>query len=106
MTRIRLYVSMIVAATTALAFIVYRLAPVIPTNEAQAAVSFAVLGVLFQVVGYRKVSNAAFGSIAFLPFLTAIVLSPNWASLVAVGAAMGASQLFARKSAIKVVFNV
>lgn len=106
MTRIRLYVSMIVVATAALAVVVYQLAPVIPTDEAQAAVSFAILGVLFQLVGYRKVSNAAFGSIAFLPFLTAIVLSPNWAALVAVGAAMGLSLLFVRKSAIKVVFNV
>lgn len=106
MTRIKIYVSMIVAAAAALAVIVYRLAPDIPADEAQAAISFAVLGLVFQIVGYRKTQKGAIGSIVFLPFLTAIVLSPNWATLVAVGATMTVTEVFARKSAIKVVFNV
>lgn len=106
MTRIKLYVSAIVIVAVALAAAVYGIAPKIQANEANAAISFAVLGVLFQLVGYRKASKAAIGSIAFLPFLSAIVLSPNWAALAAVGGAMAVSELFARKSAIKVIFNV
>jgi hypothetical protein len=106
MTRIKVYVSLIVAVASALAIIVYRLAPEIPPNQAQAAISFAVLGVVFQLVGYRKTQKGAIGSIVFLPFLTAIVLSPNWAALAAVAATMTVSEVFARKSAIKVVFNV
>lgn len=106
MTRIKLYVSMIVAGASALAIIVYRLAPEVAADEARAAMGFAVLGVLFQIVGYRKTQKGAIGSIVFLPFLTAIVLSPNWAALLAVGATMTVTEVFARKSAIKVVFNV
>lgn len=106
MTRIKIYVSTILVAAAALSVAVFRLFPEIEPSEAQAAVSFAVLGVLFQLVGYRKASKSAVGSIAFLPFLTAIVLSPNWAALVGVGSAMAISELFARKSFIKIVFNV
>ncbi|MEX0909109.1 MAG: HD-GYP domain-containing protein [Gemmatimonadaceae bacterium] len=106
MTRIKLYVSAIVAVASALAIIVYRLAPEVSAAESQAAISFAVLGIVFQLVGYRKAPKGAIGSIAFLPFLSAIVLSPNWAALAAVGATMTISEVFARKNAIKVVFNV
>jgi len=103
--RIRVYVGITVAAAAVLALFVYRLAPQVRTEEVQAAVSFAVLGVLFQLAAYRKAPKGATGSIAFLPFLAAIVLSPNWVSLAAVGSAMAACEIFGRKPPIKLVFN-
>ena len=88
------------------AAVVYQLAAIIPVSEAQAAASFAVLGVVFQLVAYRKVSKGPIGSTAFLPFLAAIITSPNWASLVAVGAAMAVCEALGRKPPIKAIFNV
>jgi HD-GYP domain-containing protein (c-di-GMP phosphodiesterase class II) len=106
MQKIKLYVAVVVSVSSAIAFAVYRITPQISPEQAQAALSFAVLGVVFQLVAYRKAPKGAIGSIAFLPFLAAIVLSPNWAALVAVGGAMTVSELFGRKAPIKAVFNV
>lgn len=106
MTRIKVYVSAVVLASAALAAAVYRLVPDIHPDEVQAAISFAVLGVVFQLVAYRQAAKGTAGSIAFLPFLSAIVISPNWAALASVGAAITVTELFGRRSPIKAVFNV
>ena len=105
MTRIKVYVSIVVAASAALAALVYLLSPDVRPDQLQAASSFAVLGVLFQLVSYRK-SKDAIGSITFLPFLAAIVLSPNWAALAAVGVAAVICEFFARRVPIKAIFNI
>ncbi|MBA3579265.1 MAG: HD-GYP domain-containing protein [Gemmatimonadaceae bacterium] len=106
MSKIKIYVSVVAALSAALAAIVVELAPHVAREEAQAAISFAGLGILFQLVGYRKARRDADGSIAFLPFLAAIVLSPNWISLVAIGAAMAVCELFGRRAPIKGAFNI
>lgn len=106
MARIKLYVSLIATGAVALAVIVYRFAPLVSYQELQAATSFAVLGVVFQLVSYRKAAKGSIGSTAFLPFLAAIIISPNWVALGAVGAAMALCEAFARKTLIKTVFNV
>lgn len=100
-----MYVGITFALAVALALVVFRLAPQVRVEEVQAALSFAVLGILFQLAAYRKAPKGATGSIAFLPFLAAIVLSPNWAALAAVGTAMAVCEIFGRKPPIKVVFN-
>ncbi len=105
MTRIKVYVSITVTASAALAALVYLLSPGVRPDQLQAASSFAVLGVLFQLVSYRK-SKDAIGSITFLPFLAAIVLSPNWAALAAVGVAAVICEFFARRVPIKAIFNI
>lgn len=105
MTPIKVYVSTIALASAGLAFLVYSIAPELRADHLQAASSFAVLGVLFQLITYRK-SKGAMGSIAFLPFLAAIVLSPNWAALAAVGGAAVICEVFARRAPIKAIFNV
>lgn len=106
MNRINVYVSAVVASCAVLAALVYQLAPQATSDTVQAAISFAVLGVVFQLVGYRKTAKGAVGSIAFLPLLAAIVLSPNWATLAAIGAGMALCEVFVRRSPIKAVFNV
>ena len=106
MSRIKVYVSLVAGAAAVCAAAVYQLERAVPFTEMQAAASFALLGVVFQLVSYRKASKASIGSIAFLPFLAAIIISPNWVSLVAVGAAMAICETFARKSPIKAIFNV
>ena len=106
MTRVKVFVSSIVVASAIFAALVYFAAPQVLPIEVQASISFALLGVVFQVVAYRKASKAAGGSIAFLPFLAAIVSSPNWAALAAIGTAMTLGELIARRAPLKAVFNV
>lgn len=106
MARIKLYVAFIATVAVATAIVVYRLIPLVSSQELQAALSFAVLGVVFQLVSYRKAANGSIGSTAFLPFLAAIIISPNWLALGAVGAAMAVGEMFARKTLIKTIFNV
>ncbi|MEX1186446.1 MAG: HD domain-containing phosphohydrolase [Gemmatimonadaceae bacterium] len=106
MKRINVYVSAVAALGAMFAALVYQLGPVARPDTIQAAISFAVLGVVFQLVGYRKPAKGAVGSIAFLPLLAAIVLSPNWATLAAIGAGMALCELFVRRSPIKAIFNI
>ena len=106
MAAIKVYVSLVFLLAASLSAAVYAISPVLAPEQLQAAFSFAVLGVLFQLVAYQKAQNDSIGSIAFLPFLAAIVLSPNWASLAAVGAAMAVCEVFGRRPPIKAVFNV
>lgn len=106
MTHVKLFVFGVFGLSSAFAAMVYWTAPEILPAEAQAAISFALLGVVFQIVSYRKSSKTAGGSIAFLPFLAAVVSSPNWAALAAVGAAMVLGELIARRAPLKAIFNV
>ncbi len=106
MTRVKFFVFIVFIISSAFAAIVYWTAPDVLAAEAQAAISFALLGVVFQIVAYRKSSKTSGGSIAFLPFLAAVVASPNWVALVAIGTAMALGELIARRAPIKAVFNV
>ncbi len=107
-TRIRIYVATFIAAAIASSFALYLLqgrAPLRP-EFLQAALSFAVLGVLFQFAAYQKNAKSARGAVAFLPFLAIIVLSPDWSAPIAVGLSMAVCELLARRALIKAAFNV
>lgn len=105
MTPIKLYVSVIAAAAAALSTFVYVQWPQVRADSYQASLSFALLGVLFQLVAHRR-SKSAVGSIAFLPFLAIVILSPDWTALVAVGVAVVIGEFSARRTPIKATFNV
>lgn len=106
MARIKIFVAGVLAASAVVGAIVYLSAPHASPEQARAAVSFALLGVVFQIVAYRKASKGAAGSIAFLPFLAAVVSSPNWVALAACGSAMAVCEILGRRAPIKAVFNV
>lgn len=105
MTRIKLYVAAIVATASALSVFVYAQWPQVRVDSFRASLSFALLGVLFQLVAHRR-SKGAMGSIAFLPFLAIVILSPDWTALVAVGVAVMMGEFFARRPPLKATFNV
>ncbi len=54
----------------------------------------------------HRLPRGASGSIAFLPFLAIVLVTPSWAALLAVGGAMASVELFNGKQPIKSVFNV
>lgn len=89
-------ISMLLVASTAGA----------PTAEgAKAALFFAALGAFAHALGY-VVARAMFGTIGFLPFLTAAALAPDVGALAAVALAVAAGEILRKQPAIRAVFNV
>ena len=73
--------------------------------ELSACVCFGLIGLLSHLLAYRTSANAS-GSVAFIPFLAAIVLSPNAAAVVLVGITVLLVELRARRSLLKGTFNI
>lgn len=74
------------------------------TQEWVAAIFFFVFGTLASLLGYQT-TKATSGTIGFLPFLSVALVAPNIAALIAVGASVVVSELIARKTIQKVLFN-
>lgn len=104
-TAVRLYVIGIGALAAAAVFMLWRFDASVPTSFLAAATCFVALGLVAQALQYRLATGAS-GSIAFIPFLTIAAIAPGWASSAAVGVAALLSELFTRRSPIKIVFNV
>jgi putative nucleotidyltransferase with HDIG domain len=76
-------------------------------EETIAGVAYALLGLFAQVLVYRTigVSGRGNGSTAFLPILAAVLLSPNWVTVLAVVASCVISEIWAKREPVKAVFN-
>lgn len=74
-------------------------------SHLSAALCFASLGVLAHMLAHR-LPSAATGSIAFLPFLAAVLVAPSWVVLAVIAAAMTIVETAGRKAIIKSIFNV
>ena len=92
------------AAVSVAAVVIYAGGP--PTQEAaEAALFFAAFGAFAHALGHQG-SRGEAGSIAFLPFLSAAALCPNWAALAAVLLAVVAGETLRRQPLIRGTFNV
>lgn len=77
----------------------------VPTAaEWRAAAFFTGFGVLAAALSYQT-SQATHGTIGFLPFLSAALVSPNVAALAAVLLSTLLAEAFLRRATIKLVFN-
>lgn len=93
-----------VGAAVALAAFVALAAP--PSVEHwTAAAFFASFGVAASALAYRT-SNSTLGTISFLPSLSAALIAPNVATLVAVLVSSSLAEFLLRRERIKAVFNV
>lgn len=78
----------------------------VPTNEQWgASLFFVVFGVFAAVLGYRT-ANGMSGSIGFLPFLSAVLITPNFAAVVPVLISVAFAEIIAKRAPIKASFNV
>lgn len=73
-------------------------------HEWRAALFFTAFGVLAATLSY-KTSHATHGTIGFLPFLSAALVSPNIAALFAVLLSTLVAELFLRRAVLKLIFN-
>ncbi len=79
--------------------------PAINYRLALGAVAFSAMGMVAQAVSHSARKHSG-GSIAFLPFLTSLVLYPSWVSVVLVALAMLVGEARQKKANIKRAFNV
>src|SRR5688500_15155889 len=103
--RVFVYVTLITVCALGAGLWVYQLDPTMDPRMVSAALCFAVLGVLGATLSY-DIRKQTSGSISLVPFLTVILLAPNWISVVGVAGAMTVVQVLRKRQLVKAVFNV
>lgn len=79
---VRTYVGSLVALGAVAAYGVYMADPIPTLALLQAAVCFAMLSALCELLAYKKAAPSESGSIAFLPMLASVVVAPHWLTIV------------------------
>ena len=105
MSRITAYILLVSILAALAAGWLYVGHPAYDPTLANAALCFAILGFLAQMLAYST-GQAVGGSSSFLPFLTAAVLAPTWIGCVAVAGSVLSSAVALRRPGVKTVFNV
>lgn len=104
--QVQAFVAVTLLVTAVLGIWIYTVDPSFHAEYLKAAVSFGALGIASNTLAYRRPVPGAYGSAAFLPFISAVILAPHWIGLVAIGAGMLFAELLAGRPALKVTFNV
>lgn len=104
--RIRVYVIGLVALACATAGWVYWINPIPTWPLARAAILFAALSCVSGMLAYKKAAKSEAGSIAFLPMLASVMVSPNWLTVLAVAIATTVVEITSKRVALKATFNV
>jgi putative nucleotidyltransferase with HDIG domain len=106
MSRItRIYVALVCLAAAAVGTGLYLLDPGI-TSEAVAAVSLlSGLAIVAELLAFM-LPRAARGSVAFIPYLAAVLIAPSWFTVAAVVSVKAVTERLAGVQAIKAAFNV
>lgn len=104
-TRVRAYVSTVILAALAVGVALAWKDPSVNLQLFSATAVFALLGLAAQSVAHSANKNTT-GSIAFLPFLTGLVLYPSWTNVPLVAVAMLIGEFRKPKPGIKRAFNV
>ena len=103
--RVGHYVSAVCIAAVIAAAPLYGDAANTSSTRILAVVLLAALGLASELLIY-ELPNGGAASIAFIPFASAALLSPDWLGVAAVGGAMAVDQMLGRRQRIKAVFNV
>jgi HD-GYP domain-containing protein (c-di-GMP phosphodiesterase class II) len=103
-SKIRQYVVGVAIAAIVLFVAVYLTEPDIPANYILAAGCFFVFGLTASSLAYQPSRNT-FGSIAFLPILTVLLLVPHWIGVLSATGSLLVAELISRRAPIKVLFN-
>jgi putative nucleotidyltransferase with HDIG domain len=99
------YVALVSVAAVGTAAALYMRDPGFNPDFARAALTFGMISVLANVLTHKTSSDAT-GSLSFIPVLASAAIAPHWLTAVVVAAAALAAQLFARRTALKSLFNV
>jgi putative nucleotidyltransferase with HDIG domain len=99
------YVLAIAAAAIAALAGVYIVDSSVEPTLIAGPIALTMVAFIGAIVNYR-VQGSVFGEVSFIPYLTAIVLYPSWATLCTIGAASLLAELLRPKLPLKRLFNV
>ena len=85
--------------------LVLQVTPSLDWQDARSAGFFALIGILAQATAYALPRNAS-GSIAFIPFLSALVVAPSLPLVGGVALALICGEILQRPEPLKATFNV
>lgn len=105
-TRVKLYVFLVTCLAIIASIFVYKEDPYFYLAYIGAGISFSILGLLSELLAYKKVGRKEAGSIAFMPFIAGILLAPSWTTVISIVIATIIVQLANRRIFIKSLFNV
>src|SRR5665647_430773 len=82
----------------------FLLAPHVRSVEISAIVWMTAIGIFVNMLTFR-LPRSGQGSIAFIPFVAGVIISPSWMAAVAVIVSVVLAQISKRTARIKAVFN-
>lgn len=103
---VRYYVFLLAGLAIIAGIAAQQLGPTVEWGDWQAGATFGCLVSLAYLLAYKKTGRSESGSIAFLPLLAAVIVSPTWATVVTTAVAMAIAEVVRRRAFIKAVFNV
>jgi HD-GYP domain-containing protein (c-di-GMP phosphodiesterase class II) len=101
----RIYVAIVCLAGVMAAGGVYLQAPVVPPGAVTAIAVLSALALVAEMLAF-VLPHAARGSVAYIPYFAAVLLSPTWATIVAVVAVKVLGEKLIAAPRIKAIFNV
>lgn len=103
--RVDLYVYFIALSAVVVAVGLVIDEPSVPQAHLTAAICLAALGLSAELLTY-SMPKGGVASIAFIPFVAAALLTPNWVAVAAVAVAMLLDQIVTSRATIKGIFNI
>lgn len=102
--RAKLYIVAVTAGALACSFVLFWSDPAVPTDVLGKVVLLSVLALIAEVLGLMM-PNSVTGSIAFIPYLAAALIVPNWVALIGVVAVRVVAEIIFRRRISVAVFN-
>jgi putative nucleotidyltransferase with HDIG domain len=103
--RLRTYVVAAVIFAGVTAWGLYALEPAIPTVGIGALILLCSLALAAEALG-MLMPNTIYSSVAFIPYLAAVIIVPSWVSLLGLVVVRLIAELMAKRAALKAIFNV
>lgn len=100
----RAYIQFVVLAAIAAGIVVWRQFPPALDWNVGTIATLAALAATAELMGFLLPRGAS-GSISFIPYMTTVLLVPNFAALPAIVAARAIAELVKRRDALKFAFN-
>lgn len=105
MKNTRVYVGLVCASAIAAAASAYLLRPTVSEQELSAVAVLAALAMFAELLTFA-LPRSANGSIAFIPYLAAVMVVPSWPTILAAALVKFVAELVHRREGLKRAFNV
>jgi putative nucleotidyltransferase with HDIG domain len=102
--KVKSFVQLVCILASVAAVALWRVAPPAPDFSLATLGTLALLALLAELMGFL-LPHGATGSISFIPYITTLILVPNFSALVAVVGANTIAEIAKRRGTLKIFFN-